>query len=229
MPDKDELDVLLDSALATYADPGADSGLEQRVLMALAGERKAGGEHRWSWRRWRVWAIAVPVAASLLLWMGVENVRHRPGVGDVRARQSGMAAPPHAAATDTASVRRPATHPTAAKATTHLAAVAARLKSCPVTKPNASVSRESVSIACSGAAETSLGMLAAEVQARPKLDVFPTPQPLTPEEQVLAAAATDSSPVVQAAIQTPQITGDAPLSIAALDIPPLAVSGKGQK
>jgi hypothetical protein len=72
-------------------------------------------------------------------------------------------------------------------------------------------------------------MQVAEVEARPKLDVFPTPQPLTPEEQVLVAAATDSSPVVQAALQTPQITGDAPLSIASLDIPPLAVSGDGHQ
>ena len=32
MPEKDDLDRLLDSALSTYADPGPESGLEERVL-----------------------------------------------------------------------------------------------------------------------------------------------------------------------------------------------------
>jgi hypothetical protein len=229
MPDKDEFDVLLDSALATYADPGADAGLEQRVLTALAGERKAGGEHRWSWPRRLAWAIAAPVAASVLLWVGVENGRHRPRVENQPARpaETARGATPHTAAADTARVEMRATHPAGAKAPRRLAAVAARLTSCPVTEPNANVSRGAVSIVCPGATETSPRMQAAE--ARPKLDVFPTPQPLTPEEQVLVAAATDSSPVVQAALQTPQITGDAPLSIASLDIPPLAVSGDGHQ
>jgi len=34
----DELDLLLDSALATYADPGPGSGLEQRILTRISAE-----------------------------------------------------------------------------------------------------------------------------------------------------------------------------------------------
>ena len=39
MREKDDLDLLIDSALATYADPGPDSGLEDRVLVTLAAVR----------------------------------------------------------------------------------------------------------------------------------------------------------------------------------------------
>ena len=63
MPDsRDELDRLLDSALATYADPGADSGLEHRILSRIASEAAPAPR-----RRWLVWAIALPAAACLLL------------------------------------------------------------------------------------------------------------------------------------------------------------------
>src|SRR5450631_1222883 len=43
MPDKDDLDLLLDSALSTYADPGPRAGLEERVLSALNVAHIAGG------------------------------------------------------------------------------------------------------------------------------------------------------------------------------------------
>ncbi len=73
MPENDELDLLLDSALATYADPGPNSGLEQRVLAGLEAARRSGEHHPRAFagtRRWLPWAIAVPVAASLLiLWL----------------------------------------------------------------------------------------------------------------------------------------------------------------
>ena len=38
MGNSDELDILLDSALTTYADPGPDSGLDQRILTRISTE-----------------------------------------------------------------------------------------------------------------------------------------------------------------------------------------------
>jgi hypothetical protein len=56
----DELDKLLDEALASYSSQEPRPGLEQRVLRRV---RAAGTPRRFGW--WR-WAIAVPVFASLL-------------------------------------------------------------------------------------------------------------------------------------------------------------------
>jgi len=58
MPERDELDRLIDSELARYAEPRA--GLEQRMLARASGE--AVGSSR---RRRFMLAIAAPVVASL--------------------------------------------------------------------------------------------------------------------------------------------------------------------
>src|SRR6185312_1147206 len=60
---RDQLDRVLDSALATYADPGPDSGLEQRILGRIANEATPAPR-----RRWLAWSIALPVAAGLLIF-----------------------------------------------------------------------------------------------------------------------------------------------------------------
>jgi hypothetical protein len=57
----DELDKLLDEALANYSSEEPRPGLEQRVLHRV---RAAGTPHRFGWRRW---AIAIPALASLVL------------------------------------------------------------------------------------------------------------------------------------------------------------------
>jgi hypothetical protein len=59
---QDEFDSLLDSALSTYADPGADSGLEQRILVRITAEEAAAPRHHWL-----SWAVVLPAAACLLL------------------------------------------------------------------------------------------------------------------------------------------------------------------
>ena len=78
MREKDDLDLLIDSALATYADPGPDSGLEDRVLVTLAAVRTNTSRVRTHWRRrWLPWAVAIPIAAGLLfLWLS--PARHKP-------------------------------------------------------------------------------------------------------------------------------------------------------
>lgn len=64
MRDKDDLDLLFDSALSTYADPGLDTGLEQRILARITAESAPAPRPRWM-----LWAIALPVAACLFIFL----------------------------------------------------------------------------------------------------------------------------------------------------------------
>ena len=63
----------------------------------------------------------------------------------------------------------------------------------------------------------------------PKLDVFPAPAPLTPEERSLAAVADAGPPPQRDALIESQKNLDTPLNIAALNIPPLAAPGEGNQ
>ena len=63
-----------------------------------------------------------------------------------------------------------------------------------------------------------------ESAVRPKLDVFPLPQPLTREEQALYTFATQVPEQQRQAILAAQQNDDAPLNIAAISIPPLEIS-----
>lgn len=56
----------------------------------------------------------------------------------------------------------------------------------------------------------------------PKLDVFPTPQPLTPEEQALVSFAKQGPPAVQRAVLADQKQWDEITAIASLQMPPQA-------
>ncbi|MGA8161690.1 MAG: hypothetical protein WA374_10345 [Acidobacteriaceae bacterium] len=64
---------------------------------------------------------------------------------------------------------------------------------------------------------------AANRRTLPKLDVFPTPRPLTPEEQALVAFATDVPPKVQQQVVNAEKHVGDPITIAALKIRPLDV------
>ena len=72
MRDKDDLDALLDEALATYADVEESSNLSVRVLAAI----RKSEDHKTS-RRWLPWAIALPVAAAVLIAVLVSPHRSR--------------------------------------------------------------------------------------------------------------------------------------------------------
>jgi hypothetical protein len=65
---------------------------------------------------------------------------------------------------------------------------------------------------------------AAKAAAPPKLDVFPLPQPLSPEEQALSTFATEVPEKQRQAILDAQKNVDAPLNIAAIHIQPLELS-----
>jgi hypothetical protein len=55
----------------------------------------------------------------------------------------------------------------------------------------------------------------------PKLDVFPTPQPLTPEEHTLVAIAAQAPAPLRKALVEAQLQPGEPLRIAAISIPPI--------
>ena len=213
MPDKDELDLLLDSALSTYADPGADSGpessLAQRVLLSLAGARIAeeGRSPATKTRRWLSWAIAVPVAASLLLWLSVTKFN----APSARQQQASQAHP------------SPSSHDSQAPSKSRLPAPEV-LKGHDFSRAvNAAHSRRAL-------APEERPFTARLQNPLPKLATFPSPQPLTAEEQTLVAVGAHGSDAQRTALlEAAKPPSDAPLAIADLSIPPLVPPDGGQK
>jgi hypothetical protein len=63
---------------------------------------------------------------------------------------------------------------------------------------------------------------------RPKLDVFPSPKSLSPQEQAMVALATASSNSARKILIANQLQLDAPLQISAIKIPPITMSDKGK-
>jgi hypothetical protein len=180
-----EFDRLLRSSLETYADPGPDSRLAQRVLARIAAE--GAREHT---RRMIRWAIALPVAACVVaaLVILVSMPGHHPAVQTNQARMT----PP--VSTDAGPSRLVANSPSGV-----------------VRRSVASRPLRHSSSAAAGAAEGRL----------PKLDVFPTPQPLTPEEKALVTYVAHVPEAERKSLVDAQKQMDAPLSIEALEIKPL--------
>jgi len=205
MRKKDDLDRLLDSALATYADPGPDAGFEKRVLEALATERAAGDIHSAapSSRPWLPWVIAIPLAASLLLWIGTEQFRHAPLIQRQQASQRRPSPSPNYSQPEKSHSTSDTGAPPALKG--HDFSRAANVaKSLRALAPEGRISKYT------------------QVETVPKLAVFPSPQPLSREEQVLVAAARLRSDAQrQALLAASRPPSDAPLAIADLSIPPL--------
>ncbi len=218
MPEKDDLDRLLDSALATYADPGPESGLEERVLKTLQAERTAGERRRWfeaPRSRWLPWAVTVPIAVCLVvLWISIGRTVRAPST------QQQIAALPDRSQKPSLTVQK-TTQPTAvkggpagAKARSNSAEESARLNSCPVTKPEFSDAPAQPGKPCVDVAQGT---------PRPKLDVFPTPQPMTSEERALGVIAKQTPLPLRKALAEAQ-QDDSPVHLAAIHNPPLLES-----
>jgi hypothetical protein len=210
--DKDDLDLLLDSALATYADPGPDSGLEDRVLAALAAAH-AETTARIQPRRWRwlPWVIAIPVAACvILLWMLVPTrvVREPTQQQAYRPDQAQSRLPGEAVTLPQPALQK--IHPSRAKARDHSAALMARPKPCPFEAAGSCVEARPDASAPTGAAN---------LTALPKLDVFPTPQPLTEQEQALLSYAQQAPTAQLQALSEAQARDEDPFPIATVHIP----------
>ena len=183
MPELDDLDLLIRSAVATYADRGPDDDLARRILDHVAAEAAPA-------RRWLPWAIALPIAAGLValaIFSGSKPAR--PGVG--KADQASNLQPPLRAITGAAP---------------------------PTTPPSARTQRSKAQLQNR---QPRLAEKAARTAPLPKLDVFPTPRPLTPEEKTLAIFAAQASEPERRSLIEAQQQADAPLSIAAIQIQPL--------
>lgn len=192
MLEKDDLDLLLDSALRTYADPGPDAGLDQRVLARLSAETASAPRRRWLPWAWLPWGVALPAAACLLLFVfsGPKTTNSPSGAARGTARESAdatarteMLPPPRSEADNTESP-------------------------VPKARPRP-VSR------------------AAQSVSLPKLDIFPTPRPLTPAERILVDFATHAPESERRSLIAAQEQADAPLSIAAIEIQPLKPPDEG--
>lgn len=190
MGDSDELDLLLDSALTTYADPGPDSGLEQRILTRISAEAAPAPR-----RRRLLWAIALPAAACLLLLFFSTPKHPHPSSGRTMQAHPSQEAPLIAAQT----APPPAPH----------------LESPQITeKPTRKTQSEPIA-------------LAAKPVPYPKLDVFPTPRPLTHAEQALAVFAVRAPEPERESLVEVQKQLEEPLHIAAIHIPLLEPPDEG--
>jgi hypothetical protein len=196
MREIDDFDHLIDSALSNYGDPGPDSGLDQRVLARISSASASARVAPASRRRWMPWAFGLPVAACLILSFFF------------------LAGPKTA-------------HPP-----TSVAKGMAQKQQVPiVTAPSEAASaHRSEPVSSNGHVPFNLrsrsGKQASRTVALPKLDVFPTPQPLTAEEQALVAFAVRAPESERRSFIEAQKQAEAPLRIAAIEIPPLDSTDK---
>jgi len=189
MPERDDLDRLLASALNTYAEPRL--GLERRILARV---EEAELSHAAPWQGCLGWSVAATLAASILLYFGISGVWHRqtnPTQTAPRQEQASALRMPNAEREPLRSM--PSRPP-------KLATASIRNKRMPVANAQA---------------------------AKPKLDVFPAPHPLSEEEQALLALAAQPAEVRQQVLARP--AGDeAPLQISAIEISPIPLLGEGK-
>lgn len=180
MRERDELDRLIDSALASYAE--TRPGLEKRVLSGISARA------RLSRRRWLLLGLTVPLAASLLLFAYFAPNTSRP-------RHEEIAMAPTAASTP-------------------------GMTSAPITiekSPSVSRTQEHSSQRVRLRGRTN-------ITPRPKLEIFPAPQPLSEAEQAVTRFASEASEAQRMALVAQQGDLAEPIQITAIHIPPLPSS-----
>lgn len=161
MPENDSLDLLIDSALSTYAGP--DSGFERRILARIAALPAVSSRPRRL-----LWSVAIPVAVCLSILIALVVFK-----------------PVHQSATHAMQ------HPRARQPLVAVAHPTPALRAKP--SENRALRLHSV------AKEVSL----------PELEVFPTPEPLTSQEQALAVYAARTPAPALRALATAQQHDDA--------------------
>jgi hypothetical protein len=94
MPERDDLDRLLDSALVTYAEPRR--GLEMRILAhVMARVEEARSLSLVPRRRWLVWGVAPLLTGCILLYVSTSGWRQsRPSIVQPSPRFEQPSAPP---------------------------------------------------------------------------------------------------------------------------------------
>jgi hypothetical protein len=168
---REPLDDPIDAALAKYAaEPRA--GLEERLLAHLRAQRK--GSPSMAWWPWAGVAAAAILIATFLLWK-LEPPRHERIVRRQPTLQQGTQ-PQIAAHPALPKIGQPAAPVSVRRSRRHIA------RETPVrsSEPNVTRRHESVRLAATRVAQPR------EVgAANPKLDQFPSPQPLSAEEIAL--------------------------------------------
>ena len=189
MHNDDDLDLLLNEALTTYAEPAI--GLEQRILDHI--EETGTESSPLKLHRWPGWAVVLPLAACILLFFAVpkRQTESNQVLKSQRPQQNSTTSTP---TTPQQTLQQPSTH-------SHHKSQSVRLHTS---------SPSSVSIPVH------------------KLEVFPTPQPLGPQEQALIELASPAAlPARQALLETKR-QDDAPLEISAIRVPPISAPEEGK-
>jgi len=183
--DRDDLDILLDAALASYVDAESSPALMQRIL-ATTGR----ASNRPKLLRWLAWSIPA-LAALLLLAIFLGHHSAVPHEKSLVAINQTLSAPP------------------ISRAPVAVAPVAAQRSLHPPQRP-----------------ARTIRVTEGARQPLPRLEVFPTPMSLTPEEQALAALV-NRNPDIRRSVISGQKPAVEPLSIAAIQIPPLNPPDRG--
>lgn len=195
MPERDDLDRLIDSELARYAEPR--TGLEQRILARISAQ---GAARSLALRQWHRWALAGAVAALAIATLVVSPPRiahHKTGA--ITAHKTSPDDNELASRNQT-----PETHIVAQ----HLKHTAKRAEN---------TLRNSRSLA------------SPERVQRPKYDVFPSPQPLSKQEQSLVEVAASLPEGERERLFSGHDRQDAPLEISSIKIPLITVPDLGKK
>jgi hypothetical protein len=187
---RDELDILLDAALATYVDSEPSPSLTPRILAAA---RDVDRRPSVGWLSWAVPALAAALLMTIFL-------THRPAARRQTPQPTADLSAPRVPASAERIPDTPGNRIAATEATPHLGSNPPR-------------------------AARSVRITAPIQPLLPRQEVFPTPAPLSPEEQALAAevnrnAEGISRQVAQSADHGPEQPIE-PLHIAAIHIPPL--------
>ncbi len=182
---RDELDILLDAALATYVDSEPSPSLTPRILAAA---RDVDRRPSVGWLSWAVPALAAALLMTIFL-------THRPAA------------------------RRETPQPTADLSAPRVPASAERISDTPA-KSIATEATPHLGSTPPRAAR-SVRTTAPIQPLLPRQDVFPTPTPLSPEVQALAALVNRNPERVAQTGETSQPQPIEPLHIAAIHIPPL--------
>lgn len=194
-----DLDHLLDSALSTYADPGPHSGLEDRILARIASANKAPQRSR---NRLLFWTLSLAAAACLLFAFVLSGAKTK---------------------------SLPAGHVSSLQ-TSSLPPQPPRITARAYEPQQSTASKTVPSLGKQGGIRAIRAVQRPATLRRPlpKLEIFPAPQPLSPEERILARFATQAAPDERALLLDAQRPPDAPLHIATINIPPLEPLVQGE-
>jgi hypothetical protein len=180
MKDRDDLGILLDAALATYADPGLPPGLTSRIVASAYGI-----DSRRRPVRWLPWAVLALAALVLIVaFFTLHNLTHR------------IALPPVAQLS-----LRPSVHV--------------------LTTPDPAIAIQQTVGRSNSPRTVKTLYVANPEQPLARLEVFPTPTPLTSEEQALVALANRNLGDITQSFARNQTQPVEPLRIAVIQIPPL--------